>query len=354
MRRLLAFGTGAAIAGIGLLVVSFIVAYFVVTSLQTDLSNIGGAAAATGPLEYATLEAVFLGIMAAIGYGLITKGLDGIRREEQLERSEVWTEPMFQPTMQATQPGQKGQTPARPVASAERVMTGKPRQPTKMVQSVAPVQPIAPVVAVTPQSAVQPAVQPAEQPAPIVQPATPAPPPETVEPPEQFKPVEPAPPPSWMGPEQSKEESEIQMEHERVQPRFGPLLEEPKTETEVKWEGEAPELPRDVEVLPEPELHGANWAIERESFATQVPPKEPEPEPEAPMIPPPASEPMPAESEAPLPTPAAPEPVAAESTGTPISRERPRARRRERKAKTGPPAQQDQPTDSSSEQNLDS
>ena len=82
MRRLLVFGTGAAVIGILLTVVAFYEAYLIVSSLQKDLSTITNQ---TVVLEDATLEAVFLGVMVALGYGLISKGLDGIRKQEMLE-----------------------------------------------------------------------------------------------------------------------------------------------------------------------------------------------------------------------------------------------------------------------------
>jgi len=84
LRRLLAFGTGAAIVGIVLLVVAFYEAYLIVGSLQNQLAA-NTVTDTNALLEAATLEAVFLGVMAAVGYGLIAKGLDGIRRQELLE-----------------------------------------------------------------------------------------------------------------------------------------------------------------------------------------------------------------------------------------------------------------------------
>jgi hypothetical protein len=83
LRRLLVFGTGAAVIGILLTVVAFYEAYLIVGSLQKELaSSINNQ---TLLLEDATLEAVFLGVMVALGYGLISKGLDGIRKQELLE-----------------------------------------------------------------------------------------------------------------------------------------------------------------------------------------------------------------------------------------------------------------------------
>jgi hypothetical protein len=82
MRKLLVFGTGAAIIGILLLVFAFYEAYNIVSALQ---SKIGQSSSDNSLLEDATLEAIFLGLMAALGYGLISKGLDGIRRQALLE-----------------------------------------------------------------------------------------------------------------------------------------------------------------------------------------------------------------------------------------------------------------------------
>ena len=83
MRRLLVFGTGAAVIGIVLLIVAFYEAYLIVSTLQREVGN--QLTNTNLLLEDATLEAVFLGVMAALGYGLVAKGLDGIRRQELLE-----------------------------------------------------------------------------------------------------------------------------------------------------------------------------------------------------------------------------------------------------------------------------
>ncbi len=82
MRRLLVFGTGAAVIGIVLLIVAFYEAYLIVSTLQKVVTTTVNTNAL---LEDAALEAVFLGVMAALGYGLVAKGLDGIRRQELLE-----------------------------------------------------------------------------------------------------------------------------------------------------------------------------------------------------------------------------------------------------------------------------
>jgi len=84
MRRLVVFGTGAAIVGIVLLVVAFFESYIIVSSLQNEIAT--NTTPSNGVfLEDTTLEAVFLGVMAALGYGLIAQGLAGIRKEEYIE-----------------------------------------------------------------------------------------------------------------------------------------------------------------------------------------------------------------------------------------------------------------------------
>jgi hypothetical protein len=87
MRKLLFFGTGAAVIGLLFLVVAFWESYLIVSALQRQLGQT--VIDTTRLLEDAAFEAVFLGIMAGIGYALISKGLDGIRREELLEAEGV-------------------------------------------------------------------------------------------------------------------------------------------------------------------------------------------------------------------------------------------------------------------------
>jgi hypothetical protein len=87
MRKLLFFGTGAAVIGILFLILAFYESYLIVNALQRQLGQ--SVIDTTRLLEDAVLEAVFLGIMAGIGYALISKGLDGIRREELLEAEGV-------------------------------------------------------------------------------------------------------------------------------------------------------------------------------------------------------------------------------------------------------------------------
>jgi hypothetical protein len=83
LRRLLFFGTGAAIIGILFLCIAFYESYLIVSTVQRQLNQ--SAVDTTRLLEDAALEAIFLGIMAGIGYALISLGLDGIRRQELLE-----------------------------------------------------------------------------------------------------------------------------------------------------------------------------------------------------------------------------------------------------------------------------
>ena len=65
-----------------LLIVAFYEAYVIVSALEGQIAsqvNINQV------LEDATLEAIFLGVMVALGYGLVTQGFNGIRRQELLE-----------------------------------------------------------------------------------------------------------------------------------------------------------------------------------------------------------------------------------------------------------------------------
>ena len=266
MRRLLAFGAGAAIVGIVLLVLAFGVSYYIVSDLEKTLSaNLSsGAGTATGPLEYATLEAVFLGIMAALGYGLVTKGLDGIRREEQMERGEVWTEPMFSPTVAPVTAG---------VQQAERVRLVKPSAPeeppprrsarARARPSEAPPPPPAPTMAAPAQVDQTQAREP-EEAAPeevaaeeveagptgaVTEPSTPVPPRTEAEVPAEAKPTA-----------------------ETVTPASA-------FDAPLRWEGGAPEIPQGVEVLPEPEPHGAEAAL-AEQKSGETPLEAPEETPE--------------------------------------------------------------------------
>jgi hypothetical protein len=124
LRRLLVFGTGAAVIGILLTIVAFYEAYLIVSSLQTELGNV--VTNQTLLLEDATLEAVFLGVMVALGYGLISKGLDGIRKQELLELEEPAEE------LAAREVGSIGmvvtQLPSRPMTKKAVVTTSKSEQ----------------------------------------------------------------------------------------------------------------------------------------------------------------------------------------------------------------------------------
>ncbi|MDA4123567.1 MAG: hypothetical protein OK456_10350 [Thaumarchaeota archaeon] len=84
MRRLLSFGAGAAIIGTLLLIAAFYETYVVVNSLQTHL-NTAISSTSNNLLEDSSVEAVFLGIMAILGYILIAQGLEGIRKQELVD-----------------------------------------------------------------------------------------------------------------------------------------------------------------------------------------------------------------------------------------------------------------------------
>ena len=84
MRRLLVFGTGAAVIGTLLLITAFYETYLIVNGLQSHL-NSAIASTSNNLLEASSLEAVFLGIMAALGYVLIAQGLEGIRKQELVD-----------------------------------------------------------------------------------------------------------------------------------------------------------------------------------------------------------------------------------------------------------------------------
>jgi len=84
LRRLLIFGTGAAVIGTLLLITAFYETYLIVNGLQSHL-NTAIANTSNNLLEASTLEAVFLGIMAALGYVLIAQGLEGIRKQELVD-----------------------------------------------------------------------------------------------------------------------------------------------------------------------------------------------------------------------------------------------------------------------------
>lgn len=84
MQRLVAFGTGTAIIRIAIILVAFLEACIIMAGLQHEIAT--NAAINIGLLlEDTTLEISFLFVMAAIGFGLISLGLSGIRKEELLE-----------------------------------------------------------------------------------------------------------------------------------------------------------------------------------------------------------------------------------------------------------------------------
>jgi hypothetical protein len=84
LRRLLVFGTGAAVIGTLLLITAFYETYVIVNHLQSSL-NTAISATSNNLLEDSSIEAIFLGIMAALGYVLIAQGLEGIRKQELVD-----------------------------------------------------------------------------------------------------------------------------------------------------------------------------------------------------------------------------------------------------------------------------
>jgi hypothetical protein len=84
LRKLLVFGTGAAIIGMILLVTAFYETYLIVVSLESQITS-GAASTSTNILETSSLEAIFLGIMALLGYVLIGQGLDGLKKQELVD-----------------------------------------------------------------------------------------------------------------------------------------------------------------------------------------------------------------------------------------------------------------------------
>ena len=102
MRRLLVFGTGAAVIGTLLLITAFYETYLIVNGLQSHL-NTAITQTSNNLLEASSIEAVFLGIMAALGYVLIAQGLEGIRKQELVD--------MQRGTSRLSQPAQRARLP---------------------------------------------------------------------------------------------------------------------------------------------------------------------------------------------------------------------------------------------------
>ena len=277
MRKLLTLGAGAAIVGIILLVIAFAVSYVVVAGLQSDLAaSLSGLSASTLSLTYATLEAVFLAVMIVLGYGLITKGLDGVRRQEQMERGEVWAEPLFSQPPQAAAAPTEAKTapqPAQPRAARPSMIPRPRASPARVVQGSRPVQllqtrQMQPLSVVTTETKVTNAPPPPPTPVVVV---VQAPPQSATSPQANFVEVRDAnvaeaeptggetatleePPRREALPEPAAE----------VPTMTTPLLEPTRPESDVKWEGGEPEMPAGIEILPEPEQHGVEAPVEQE------------------------------------------------------------------------------------------
>jgi hypothetical protein len=259
LRRLLVFGTGAAVIGIVLLIVAFYEAYLIVSTLQREVGN--QLTNTNLLLEDATLEAVFLGVMAALGYGLVAKGLDGIRRQELLEMegpATVYGREQVQIREGRTQYGPRS---GPPVGFSTKVEQEKPRdmhpgikaRDDKSVPYEVPVMP-APW---SPEPETREEVD--------TSPAAPAP--TFVEPVEVVQDAVPsssAPTPSDTStltvPESSTSgQSTVPEGSSGQSAEWHP---EAAKQGEVVWEGQAPPVLGGVEVLPAPESHGAAAALE--------------------------------------------------------------------------------------------
>ncbi len=128
LRKLLVFGTGAAVIGIILLLLAFYEAFIIINNFEANFaSSLGGTSSATFSLTYATVQAVFLGAIIAIGYGLVTKGLDGLRRQEQLEKEGQWSETVVSLRPQARAPQPQMRVPRPPgMATRPRTFSSQP------------------------------------------------------------------------------------------------------------------------------------------------------------------------------------------------------------------------------------
>lgn len=261
LRRLLAFGAGAAVIGLFLLLVAFFESYIIVSQLQGELAN-QTAGNVNIILEDATLEAVFLGVMVALGYGLISQGLSGIRKQEMLELEKSEEDEMVRARVMAkiareraaekeraagirhlvTSQGIEAQDAAKSPSPETPAPSSEPSPPVG--SPVAPEAP-APVAAEAPQMSWQSST--ASSPAQVETP------PETRD---QPTPVEPSPEPS-----PAPAASDVS----------------PSGVPEVVWEGGPPSKLEGVEVLPEPPDHGVYSAPEPPVTASTEtePPAEP-------------------------------------------------------------------------------
>lgn len=260
MRRLLVFGTGAAVIGIVLLIVAFYEAYLIVSTLQREVGN--QLTNTNVLLEDATLEAVFLGVMAALGYGLVAKGLDGIRRQELLEMEGPALEYGREQVKIREDRSQAGRPPS-PGGAGFRVRQEQTKSLHPGIKSPAdksvpydvPVMP-APWSPSPETREEEYAAQPAPEPS-LVEERPP------VEPQVQ-SPTSSITEPVSASPEATIPESSTTGQSTVPEGSTGQSSEwhpeEPK-QGEVVWETEAPPRLAGVEVLPEPATHGAAAAL---------------------------------------------------------------------------------------------
>jgi hypothetical protein len=286
LRRLLYFGTGAAIIGILLLLAAFYASYAIVANLQNELANNTNVNLV---LEDATLEAIFLGVMASIGYILVNQGLSGIRREEMLDiegsveeavaarQERIRVKGVSRPIRSTRGPPESAkmepspqnggdedmpapvvvaaaspspQTPTVASSTAQsQVMASKAAEPTGFSWTTTPVEAPKPVAEEPPQAVYVPPA-----PAPIA--ATPAP-----EPPAQPAVIEAASSPEIAG----------KAEMPAVQ---SPPVEAPAPATApaaVVWEGGPPPKLEGVDILPEPPEHGVLQVEKPDVAADETP-----------------------------------------------------------------------------------
>jgi hypothetical protein len=284
LRRLLAFGTGAAVIGLFLLLVAFFESYIIVGQLQNELAN-QTSANVNVILEDATLEAVFLGVMVALGYGLISQGLGGIRRQEMLELEKSEEDEMVKARVMAKITRERAAEKER-AAGIRHVVTSQGMETKPRAEATAPETPVPPeasvpvpippvwspqvpaeapepIVAGTPQSLSQVTWEPSST-VPETPKSSPAQPVPAEQPPDQKSaPLEPAP---------ASQSAPL--------PTPGPAAAPAPEAPEVVWEGGAPAKLEGVEVLPEPPEHGVYSAASRPSVAP-----EPEQPAEAPAPP---------------------------------------------------------------------
>ncbi len=246
MRRLLAFGTGAAVIGLFLLLVAFFESYIIVSQLQSELAN-QTAGNVNVVLEDATLEAVFLGVMVALGYGLISQGLSGIRKQEMLELERSEEDEMVKARVMAKITRERAAEKER-AAGIRHLVTSQGiggRDTTKSATPAPPSEPLPPAGSPIAAGASQ---APGQS-------STASSPAQVETPPEIRDQPEPSPAPAVSD----------------VSPSGVP---------EVVWEGGPPSKLEGVEVLPEPPDHGVYSTPELPATVSEG--AEPQAEPPAP------------------------------------------------------------------------